>query len=183
MVCILRQEEQPWDGRTYFSIRPIIQKDRKQIEELAEKHWGEKTMVVHGEKYDITKLPGYLADDSMRIIGFVTFNVVNETMEIISLDSFEENHGVGSDLLATAIRLACAKKMERLHVTTTNDNLRALEFYQKRGFSLTKLRVGAVNEARKLKPSIPLQSTDGITIEHELELDYCCPLSAINDSI
>lgn len=172
----MKKEEQLEDGRTDFSIRPIMKKDQKQIETLALKHWGEKTMIVHGKMYDLTTLQGFLADDSIRIIGFATFNTTGGTMEIISLDSFEENRGVGSELLAAVIRLSVVKKMDRLCLTTTNENLRALEFYQKRGFSLTELRVGAVNKARKLKPSIPLLSPDGIRIEHELELDYHCPL-------
>jgi ribosomal protein S18 acetylase RimI-like enzyme len=55
-------------------------------------------------------------------------------------------------------------------VTTTNDNTRALRFYQRAGFRLTALRVGAVAEARKVKPEIPSHGLDGIPIRDELEL-------------
>ena len=53
---------------------------------------------------------------------------------------------------------------------TTNDNLRALRFYQRRGFRLKELRPGAVNDARRLKPQIPLYGADGIPMRDEIEL-------------
>ena len=59
----------------------------------------------------------------------------------------------------------------RLFLITTNDNLRALAFYQKRGFELAALRRGALNESRKLKPSIPLIGENGIPLRDEIELE------------
>ena len=45
---------------------------------------------------------------------------------------------------------------KRLWLITTNDNMEALTFYQKRGFSLVAVHVGSLAESRKLKPQIPL---------------------------
>ena len=54
---------------------------------------------------------------------------------------------------------------------TTNDNLDALAFYQRRGFRLSGLRVGAVDEARRtLKPALPVIGEHGIELHDELEL-------------
>ena len=58
-----------------------------------------------------------------------------------------------------------------MHLSTTNDNLRALGFYQKRGFQLCALRVNAMEEARKLKPGIPLIGEHGIPLRDEIELE------------
>jgi ribosomal protein S18 acetylase RimI-like enzyme len=41
-----------------------------------------------------------------------------------------------------------------LKLITTNDNLQALKFYQKRGFRLMEIYRNAVEEARKIKPEI-----------------------------
>jgi ribosomal protein S18 acetylase RimI-like enzyme len=54
---------------------------------------------------------------------------------------------------------------------TTNDNLHALRFYQRRGFRLAALYPGALAEARKLKPSIPETGYHGIPIRDEIELE------------
>ncbi len=56
-------------------------------------------------------------------------------------------------------------------VSTTNDNLRALGFYQRRGFSLLRIRAGAVDESRKLKPGIPTIGENEIPLHDEIELE------------
>ena len=54
---------------------------------------------------------------------------------------------------------------------TTNDNLSALRFYQRRGFRLVKIWPGAVDAARKsLKPTIPQVGQNGIPIHDEIDL-------------
>jgi hypothetical protein len=59
----------------------------------------------------------------------------------------------------------------RLWLITTNDNLHALRFYQKRGFMLVAVHRNAVEQSRKLKPEIPLYGKDGIPIRDEIELE------------
>ena len=54
---------------------------------------------------------------------------------------------------------------------TTNDNLSALQFYQKRGFDMSRLYHNAVDKSRKIKPQIPLTGANGIPIRHEIELE------------
>jgi hypothetical protein len=56
-------------------------------------------------------------------------------------------------------------------LSTTNDNLHALGFYQKRGFELATFRRGAVNESRKIKPGIPRVGENGILLRDEIELE------------
>jgi ribosomal protein S18 acetylase RimI-like enzyme len=58
----------------------------------------------------------------------------------------------------------------RLRVVTTNDNLHALRFYQRKGFILTALRPNALEETRKRKP-VPLLGEDGIPIRDEIEFE------------
>jgi hypothetical protein len=57
-------------------------------------------------------------------------------------------------------------------VITTNDNLDALRFYQRRGFRLAALHRGAVDDSRaRLKPQIPPIGDHGIKLRDELELE------------
>jgi hypothetical protein len=56
-------------------------------------------------------------------------------------------------------------------VVTTNDNVDALRFYQRRGFSLAALHTGAVDKSRMLlKPEIPKLGEYEIPLRDELEL-------------
>jgi GNAT superfamily N-acetyltransferase len=57
----------------------------------------------------------------------------------------------------------------RLWLVTTNDNTRAIRFYQQFGMNLQDVRIGAVDDYRdRLKPTIPPTGYDGIPIRHEL---------------
>jgi hypothetical protein len=55
-------------------------------------------------------------------------------------------------------------------LTTTNDKLSALRFYLRGGFRLIQVRLGAVDDARRLKPSIPTVGEYGIPMHDELDL-------------
>ncbi len=72
-------------------------------------------------------------------------------------------------MLDAAASEAKRRNLSRLWLVTSNDNTRAIRFYQRYGFQLKAVHIGAINEARKLKPSIPLIGDDGIPIEHEFE--------------
>jgi hypothetical protein len=63
------------------------------------------------------------------------------------------------------------KGCRRLTLITTNDNLHALGFYQRRGFELAGIQRGAIGRARELKPSIPLIGQNNIPLRDEIELE------------
>jgi hypothetical protein len=57
-------------------------------------------------------------------------------------------------------------------LTTTNDNLDALRFYQRRGFRISAVRPRAVERARAtLKPEIPEVGAYGIPVRDEIDLE------------
>ena len=59
----------------------------------------------------------------------------------------------------------------RIWLTTTNDNLRAIGFYQRLGFRMVAINLGAVDEARKIKPQIPEIGERGVPIHDEIVLE------------
>lgn len=88
------------------------------------------------------------------------------------IETFERGHGTGTALLEAVAEEARAGAAKRLWLVTTNDNLDALRFYQRRGLRLVRLRPGAVTEPRRqLEPEIPLAGNHGIPIRDELELE------------
>ena len=56
--------------------------------------------------------------------------------EIVSLDSLREGQGIGSKLIKAIVGKREQHSCKRLFLITTNDNLNALGFYQKRGFEI-----------------------------------------------
>jgi RimJ/RimL family protein N-acetyltransferase len=78
---------------------------------------------------------------------------------------------VGGALLEAMAERARQEGARRLWLVTTNDNIRAIRFYQKRGWDICALHRDAVAQSRKLKPQIPLTGEDGIPIRHEIEFE------------
>jgi len=131
--------------------------------------WGGGTVVVHGEAYDAGALPALIAGDYQ---GLATFALAAERpyAEVITLNALAPHQGIGTALVeALAARLA-AHGIREIRLTMTNDNLDALRFYQRRGFRIAAVRPGAVDEARKIKPSIAVVGNYGIPRHDEIEM-------------
>ncbi len=140
-------------------------------------HWGDEFVVAHGVIYRSAGLPGFGAWVEGEAVGLITYHLDGDNCEIVTLNSTREGLGIGTALIETVRKNAQCAGCRRLWLVTTNDNLHALGFYQKRGFRLVALRPGAMVGARKLKPAIPLIGNDGIPIRDELELELS-PLEA-----
>lgn len=154
-----------------LEIQPLTPLDHEWVSHFLREHWGDETMVVHGQVFHPAELPGFAARVNGRLAGLATYALQGDTCELISLDALESGRGIGSALLQTVTDAARAAGCRRLLLTTTNDNLKALRFYQRCGLRLCALRPGAVDEARKIKPAIPLIGNDGLPLRDELDLE------------
>jgi ribosomal protein S18 acetylase RimI-like enzyme len=114
---------------------------------------------------------GFVVEISGQNVGFITYTISGVELEITNLISLKENMGIGSALVKTVIDLAKKQSTKRICLTTTNDNLNGIGFWQKRGFKLIKVYPNAMEYTRKLKPAIPLIGESGIPLRDELELE------------
>ena len=97
---------------------------------------------------------------------------VAQQCEILTLHAGDQWHGAGTALIGAAGQLARRQGCARLSVITTNDNVDALRFYQRRGFCLVAVHRGAVDRSRaSLKPEIPAVGAYGIPLRDEIELE------------
>lgn len=145
--------------------------NRALITQFFATQWGSAEMVISSGVYQGDELDGFAALDADEdIVGLITYVDQDQELEIISLDSLIENQGIGGQLLAMAEQEANRLHCESVKLITTNDNLRALKFYQKRGYRLQMIYTDAVVEARKIKPQIPLLGYDDIPICDEVLL-------------
>ena len=152
-----------------------IEKITERTRELANKffieNWYSTDMSVRGEIIDGTKLDGFILLDNNKVIGLGTYKFYGDICEIVSLDSKRENIGIGTAILKLIEQVAIENNCTKMRLITTNDNLRALQFYQKRGYSLTKIYKDAMDEVRKVKPNVPIIGENGIPLRDELELE------------
>ncbi|MGE7603172.1 GNAT family N-acetyltransferase [Peribacillus sp. NPDC097675] len=135
-------------------------------------HWETTQVVFSIGKFHYAELEGFaVLDENDEITGMVTYKIEDHQCEIISLNSEHEKHGVGSSLLYVIENIAKEKNCHSIKAITTNDNLQALKFFQKRGYVISEIVRNAVEESRKAKPEIPFYSRDGIPIRDEIILE------------
>jgi GNAT superfamily N-acetyltransferase len=132
--------------------------------------WGSELQVVHQSAYRPAELPGLIAERAGRVVGVLTYQVSDEMLEVVTLNAIERRTGVGTVLMEAVVADARRLRCQEIRLTTTNDNLDAIRFYQRRGLRLVALRPGAVDRARLEKPEIPRVGDYGIPLRDEIDL-------------
>ena len=149
----------------------IQDSDREEIAEFIERHWFSKVVMSRGRAFHPHKERGFLERRKGRIVGLLTYHMDENGMEVLTLNATLEGKGIGSALMLAAIEKARGEGCRRIWLTTTNANLGAIGFYQRLGFRMITVNIGAVDEARKVKPQIPEVGERGIPIHDEIVME------------
>jgi ribosomal protein S18 acetylase RimI-like enzyme len=83
----------------------------------------------------------------------------------------QQNIGIGTALIKRVEELVYSKNCTRIYLTTTNDNINALRFYQRYGFVMCAIRLNELDYSRKIIPAIPLIGDNDIPVLHEIEFE------------
>ena len=154
------------------NIRRLGKDDLPHLGQFWVEHWSGEEIVTHGQVVRHKEVEAFVYSDWLALVTFV---IRGNECEIISLNSLQEGIGIGTALLEEVILEAQKKHCRRAFLVTTNDNLDAIGFYQRRGWSLKTLRRNAMEEARKLKPTIPFIGKHNIPLRDEIELEMILP--------
>ncbi|MBN1552694.1 GNAT family N-acetyltransferase [bacterium] len=158
--------------KTDVVLRAIESEDGEWIKKLLSEHWGSSLVVTRGVSHNAEELPGFAIIQGKDPKALVTFREDRTDIEIITLNSLQEGQGYGTALLNAVEGYARENGFRRIWLITTNDNTKALRFYQKSGFTLAGLYPRAIERSRKIKPEIPDMGNDGIPIRDEILLEY-----------
>lgn len=151
-----------------ITFQSLQQLNAHLVSELKTQHQFDSTMVVSSGHYDLTQYPCILAFEAGSLIGVLIYKIGMDILEIISLESYKENKGIGSQLIQHVENIAYSLNIHTLQLITTNENIKALYFYQRNGYRMSDIRPNAVDMARRVKPSIPLKGNNGIVIKDEI---------------
>lgn len=159
-----------------MEIRQRRDDDRAALASFLHEHHS-ATVAWRGALVDPLDHPALLAEIDGHLAGVLTYVVDGQQCEILTLHASDQWRGVGSALVDAVADAAVAQRCVRLTVTTTNDNIDALRFYQRCGFVLARLRPDAVVDIRaSLKPEIPEVGNYGIPLRDEIDLDLALPI-------
>ncbi|GAB3933987.1 GNAT family N-acetyltransferase [Kribbella albertanoniae] len=145
-----------------IEVRAIAPGDERAVAQFLDLAGSGTTVVVHGITFDATTLPGLIVERNGEIDGLLTYGIQGDDFEVVTLQAAERRTGVGAALLAAATEIARKAAERRLWLVTTNDNVDALRFYQRRGLRMVAVAAGAVDQSRKVKPTIPEVGDYGI---------------------
>ena len=149
-------------------VRPLTGDDAEAAERVIDAALGSRHQARLGEILDVLACPGFGAWAGQVLVGVATYT----GSELAALGVSVEHRGTGvGGLLVEAVASALAAAGEpSVWLVTTNDNLDALRLYQRHRFRITEVHRGGVDEARPLKPVIPLVGKHGIELHDELVL-------------
>jgi DNA-3-methyladenine glycosylase I len=154
-----------------FTIRRVEPQDGDWVLSLV-REWGADFIVSRGRRVFPNLLPGFCAIGSEgERLGLATYEIIARECQMVTLHALRLHRGIGTALTAAVREAAVSAGCRRLWLITTNDNLDALRFYQRRGFELVVVHRDFREVARRLKPSIPLIGNYGIPIRDEIELE------------
>jgi ribosomal protein S18 acetylase RimI-like enzyme len=137
------------EKNTVYRLRSATAKDRTVIGHLVTAFWGEPDQVMFGRTITIEEQPALVASVGGKFAGFISFSEFGtDEFMIVALAVLPEYQGcgVGRALISAVERRAKTKLKKRILVTTSNDDLPALAFYQVLGFQLFEVAPNVIAE-------------------------------------
>jgi len=141
------------------------------MESRLERLFAGDVVVSRGRVHRPQELPGFVAVTGGDRVGLATYDIRGSECELVTLDALLPWRGIGTALLAAVEERARRAGCTRLWLITTNDNVDALRFYQRRGFACAALHRNAIDESRRRKPTIPAVGHYSIPIRDEIEME------------
>src|SRR6266550_1473971 len=115
------------------AVRAMTADDAGWADGLLSAYQGTRMTARLGELLDPLELPGLVAEVGGSPVGLLTYRVVGDQVEALTMHAQASGHGAGSALLTAVVEEAGRTQARRIWLVTTNDNLHAIRFYLRRG--------------------------------------------------
>ena len=150
-------------------VRKATDPDRAAARELFARDFGRTKVVAYGEVMDIDQMPALVAVRYEDPSGALAYRLHGDALHIVALatDPMWQRSGVGGHLVAEAELIARRLNLRRLVVSTTNDNLPALYFYQRRGYRMTDFAPNSII----MRTGQEVAGFAGIPVRDEIRLE------------
>jgi ribosomal protein S18 acetylase RimI-like enzyme len=154
-------------------VRQAEPADRADTLALFRRDFGRAAVLAFGELMSLEECPAIVAEMRGDLAGALAYRMLPDALHVVALatDPLWQRSGVATHLAGEAEVLARRHGVGRLVFATTNDNLPALYFYQRRGWLITEVVPGAMiphvrEHARAGFAGIPVR--DEIRLEKRL---------------
>jgi len=152
----------------YTIHKVVLDEEREKIREFVQRFWGEEEQLTFDRKFMVAELPTYVAEVENNIVGFISFTEADDAVIIVALGMLPQyqSSGVGTNLIEEVETKAKTLLKKRLLVSTSNDDLPALAFYQSLGFQIYEVKPNVIAE----KHGGILQGVGGLPVRDEMRL-------------
>jgi ribosomal protein S18 acetylase RimI-like enzyme len=136
------------EKKTKCALTKAASRDYKEIKRLVKLFWGEQDQLTFDKLFTVAELPAFVAKIGKKVIGFVSFAEVLDDLIIVALAVLPEYQGmgIGSSLIVKVEGKARTSRKKRILVSTSNDDLPALAFYQSLGFQIYEVKPNVIAE-------------------------------------
>jgi ribosomal protein S18 acetylase RimI-like enzyme len=137
-------EHQAHAARVEFLVREAHPKDRRAIEEICDRAWGETEVDIFGGTFDVLAGENLISCVGEELVGLISLAVDGGDLAVVMCSVYPpyQGRGIGSALLERAVALAEAKSLPALKAVVSNDDIPLLYFYQRHGFAIVDLAAG-----------------------------------------
>ena len=160
--CIRKKEAK-------HTVKKVSSKNEKdKIRELVRQFWGEEEQLTFDIKFNVSEQPAYVARVGNEFAGFISLGENQDNLIIVALGVLPEyqNSGIGHSLIKRVELEARKLHKKKLLVSTSNDDLPALAFYQSNDFQIYEVKPNVIAE----KHGMILKGISGLPIRDELRL-------------
>lgn len=154
-----------------YRVRRLRALDRDFVTDFLDSNHVSPAVVSRGRLHAAESLPGFVALQDSDPVGLLVYAVADAQLEIIILHTVVDRIGLGSSLLREAKKAARRLDCRRIWVVVTNDDTKAMGFYQRNGFRIVAFYAEARDVARAMRPDLPELGVDGIPVHDEIELE------------
>jgi len=154
---VIRQVEGQKETEEAKKLALTTGAEQDEVDEMIK---GDKIYValIHGSTVGFLALRNLAGGNAVEVSG-------------LAVNEMERRKGTASALLGHAEEVALSMNALRLFIKTSNDNIPALALYQKNGFRITEVKIGAMVEHHGAE----LPGWDNIPVRDEITLEK--PLS------
>jgi GNAT superfamily N-acetyltransferase len=154
-----------------ITIQPAT--DKEEMLRVALRVWGTRQMIFGFQMFDLGEIDALeMRDADGTLIGVANWAIKGNTAYLCALQVFVTGQGLATRLLAAFMDAARARGAKNVRAMLTNDNTDGMIFYQKNGFRLSNLFVGAVDAFRSKEPGMIAVGQHGLAVHDTLEFEH-----------
>jgi ribosomal protein S18 acetylase RimI-like enzyme len=152
----------------YVIGKAIAENDADWIRKFVSEFWGEERQLTFDRELDPVDYTAYIGRVGNSAIAFISLVEDKDDLIIVALGVYPEyqRSGIGTSLVEKAELQARRSGKKRMLVSTSNDNLPALGFYQALGFQIFEVAPNALER----KHGEIIEGIGGLPVRDELRL-------------